>query len=528
MTKLTHRLSALLLALMLVVGLAVMANAASYTYNADAALKYAKDNVNTSKEKCAGFVSKCLQEGGGLNVKYSAGTGPLIRNICTAIGIPYNTGGNIDANMVALVATLPTLTLDSNGFPTTANKNILQAGDVVFQWCSTCPISPHMMICNGYSGSNAVFYWTNSVGNNKTYDFKSHKDHSGHTLVGKVLQIRPQNKQYTVTLNANGFGYFYDYSTTPTTAVLTTAITVTNGSTYGTLPTPERVPGYTFDGWYTAASGGTKVTSSTTVNLTANQTLYAHWNVGSSTLTLNPNGGTVTPTSVTQAIGSTYILPTPTRSGYTFNGWTLSGYGTLNGNTFTFGTYNGMVTAQWAETATSTYTLTINANGGTVTPTSVTQAQGTIYILPTPTRSGYTFTGWTLSGGGTLTGNKYTFGTSNGTVTAQWQWAANVTNYTLTYNANGGTGAPAAQTMPANTDFNLSRTIPVRTGYTFLCWSTAAGKEFSPGESVYLSGDITLYAVWEQAPDNTTSSTGFLAIIINLILFFFGFGWLWM
>lgn len=53
-------------------------------------------------------------------------------------------------------------------------------------------------------------------------------------------------------------------------------IIVTNGETYDHLPTPAK-EGYTFDGWYTAASGGVRVTSTTTVNLTGNQTLYAHW-----------------------------------------------------------------------------------------------------------------------------------------------------------------------------------------------------------------------------------------------------------
>jgi len=68
----------------------------------------------------------------------------------------------------------------------------------------------------------------------------------------------------------------------------------------------------------------------------------------------------------------------------------------------------------------ASYTVTLNANGGSVTPASVSQMTGTTYTLPTPTRSGYTFTGWTLSGGGSLSGSTYTFGTSNGTVTAQW------------------------------------------------------------------------------------------------------------
>lgn len=68
----------------------------------------------------------------------------------------------------------------------------------------------------------------------------------------------------TVTFNANG-------GTTPTASK-----TVTYGSTYGTLPTPTR-SGYAFLGWFTAQTGGTQVTSSTTVSITANQTLWAHW-----------------------------------------------------------------------------------------------------------------------------------------------------------------------------------------------------------------------------------------------------------
>ena len=55
----------------------------------------------------------------------------------------------------------------------------------------------------------------------------------------------------------------------------------------------------------------------------------------------------------------------------------------------------------------TTYTLTLNANGGIVSPPTVTQAAGTTYILPTPIRSGYFFTSWVLSGGGSLSGNTY-------------------------------------------------------------------------------------------------------------------------
>jgi len=181
--------------------------------------------------------------------------------------------------------------------------------------------------------------------------------------------------------------------------------------------------GYAFDGWYINNS---RVSSEMVYRFCVKQDVIvtakftALSTPATYTLTLNPNSGSVTPTSVIQATGTTYALPTPVRSGFTFTGWTLSGGGSLSGSTYTFGTSNGTVTAQWTANAATNYTLTINANGGSVTPTSVAQAAGTTYNLPTPTRSGYTFNGWLLSGGGNLSGNVYTFGTSNGTATAQW------------------------------------------------------------------------------------------------------------
>ena len=118
-----------------------------------------------------------------------------------------------------------------------------------------------------------------------------------------------KGKSYIVTFNANG-------GTTSTASK-----SVTYNSTYGTLPTPSK-PGYTFNGWFTATSGGTKIISSSTYSTSGNQTLYAQWTVNKYTVTLNPNSGTVSPTSLTVTYDSTYgTLPTPTRPKYRFLGW---------------------------------------------------------------------------------------------------------------------------------------------------------------------------------------------------------------
>lgn len=121
-------------------------------------------------------------------------------------------------------------------------------------------------------------------------------------------------KTYTVTFNANGGN------------VGTASKTVTAGASYGALPTPTR-NGYTFDGWYTGSSSGTKITSSSKVSLSRNQTLYAHWSkVASSTytVTFDANGGHVSPSSVTLKVGESFKdFPTPVLNGYKFIGWAL-------------------------------------------------------------------------------------------------------------------------------------------------------------------------------------------------------------
>ena len=86
------------------------------------------------------------------------------------------------------------------------------------------------------------------------------------TVNAKWKKIQtPQPKKYKVTFHVNGGK-----------ALKTKTKTVTAGKTYGTLPNTKRT-GYTFNGWYTAKSGGKKITKSSKVNISKNTTLYAHW-----------------------------------------------------------------------------------------------------------------------------------------------------------------------------------------------------------------------------------------------------------
>ena len=99
--------------------------------------------------------------------------------------------------------------------------------------------------------------------------------------------------------------------------------TVYHSDTYGTLPTATR-SGYTFNGWFTSSSGGTKITESTTVTVTSNQTLYAQWTKIEYTLSFSANGGSGAP-SAQKGYGYITISSTkPTRSDYMFLGWSES------------------------------------------------------------------------------------------------------------------------------------------------------------------------------------------------------------
>ena len=110
---------------------------------------------------------------------------------------------------------------------------------------------------------------------------------------------------YTVTFNSNG-------------GSAVSSITKNNGDTIGTLPTSTRT-GYTFNGWYTSASGGTKISSATKV--TGNVTYYAQWTAVKYTATFNSNGGSVV-SSLQRAYGEKLgTLPTTTKKCNSFGGW---------------------------------------------------------------------------------------------------------------------------------------------------------------------------------------------------------------
>lgn len=119
--------------------------------------------------------------------------------------------------------------------------------------------------------------------------------------------------------------------------------------------------------------------------------------------------------------------------------------------------------------------------------------------LPTPTRSGYTFAGWYANAGGT--GTRYTGdSTITSSVTLYAKWTQNTQNYTITFNANGGSGSMSQVTAAAQSTVTLPNNSFTYTNFTFIGWATSATGDiiYANGASFTITGNLNLYAIWQR------------------------------
>ena len=341
---------------------------------------------------------------------------------------------------------------------------------------------------------------------------------------------------YTVKFDANGGSECED-------------ITVTYDGKYTDLPTTTRT-GYTFDGWY---DGSTKVTADTVVKITADQTLTARWTANKYTVTFDANGGSACKEITVTYDGKYPTLPAPTKEGYTFKGWFDGETQVKSGDAVTI-TGNQTLTARWSI---NTYTITYQVDGQTVKTESVTYGEdipaytyaktgydvsawspaapekmparnltftattkvhqhsltymldgemksqapvnyGTaVAVQADPTKTGYTFSGWTVSGAKPVDG-KFTMPDNNVTITGSF--SANT--YTVKFNANGGEGSMADQSFTYDAKQALAANGFTRTGWRFTGWKLG-NTTYTDGQTVSnltaeANGTVTLEAQWEH------------------------------
>ncbi|MBP3431998.1 MAG: InlB B-repeat-containing protein, partial [Clostridia bacterium] len=390
----------------------------------------------------------------------------------------------------------------------------------------------------GTKVSNATTFNANTVGN---------IDHAN--LTGTLYAQWGANT-IKVTYNANAGTGSSTPSVSPTTA------SKTYGVAYGTLATASRT-GYTFNGWYTAASGGTKVstttvlTSSTIGNYSEsgkNGTLYAHWTANTITVTYVANAGS---DSVTITTGTTQnvvydtaygTLMTASRVGYNFLGWATSASATASNVTastkltnVTVGDYSdanktGKLYAVWqAKTVTVKYLVgtPTGSTTPTINPTSETKTYGKAIgsFAATATREGYSFTGWRTgeNGSGTLVlattvlnSSLSTYDDSTATLNLYANWKKEI--YTITLNVNGGEltsgttplyiyfdGMALYSTNTNDVLSNAATPVATREGYTFDGWYTVTldGTEVVSYDQLVIKANGSAASSWTYTENKT-------------------------
>ena len=242
------------------------------------------------------------------------------------------------------------------------------------------------------------------------------------------------------------------------------------------LPEPTR-EGFKFDGWY---NGSSKVTSGIWM-FTEDITLVAKW-IPIYSVSFEVNGGVLDAPFMDIVYGTEYVLPTPTRTGYTFDGWYLGNERIYDG----VWNYeeNLVLSAKWTA---NSYTVYFDKNGGTLSSSYITVTYDRSYSLPTPSKTGYTFAGWYYNGA------KIESGVWQKTqdITIEAHWTAN--KYTVSFNANGGSMSDS-NSMVVTYGSYATLPTPTRTGYTFNGWYNGSTRYTSSTWST--ASNVSLTAQW--------------------------------
>lgn len=401
-----------------------------------------------------------------------------------AAGITVASGKHNTSNAAMATMTIPdtikyNITYNPNGASGSAQVQSVKSG------------SSATLIANPFArtGYHFVNWNTQADGNGTGYTPGTSYKPSGNVTLYAKWAI----DTYTISYNANGG------TGAPSAQTKTYNVALTLSTTRPTWT------GHTFLGWATSASATTATYAaggSYTANASA--TLYAVWQLITYTVSYNGNGSTGGSTAAqtkTYDVSLTLRSNGYTRTGYTFVKWNTKADG--SGTSYNAGaayTANAAATlyAIWTLT---TYPVTYYGNGNTGGSTAAqTKTYGTNLTLRTNgfTKTGYTFVKWNTKADGT--GTSYNAGatyTGNAALTLYAIWQ--IVTYTVSYNANGGSGAPAAQTKTYGVNLTLSSTIPTRSGYTFLRWNTKAdgtGTNYGAGASYTANAAVTLYAQW--------------------------------
>ncbi len=427
--------------------------ASASKYNATNALEYAASHWNDGKGLCAEFVSNCIKAG-GLDA-WSVG--------CTTLVGQLKDRG---------YATEYKLTLAGNGLVKYSdNSSILSPGDLVFAYCSSETDGKpyvHTYIYYGNDSSGYIKGYAHNNASNGTINHSWSCSYCGATIKDmRVLHI-----------NSSSVHQATDNKTTESD--------------------------YNDDGWSEVKTTTEKPTESDILRIVKTETKYRYYHY-----CCNYYDGMYNVDSIKYGSGSHYYHTKEFESPLT----NKSNIGDMGGKQFYISDKCTEGFQLWAEqdpvkvtiyhyqTLDKKYTITYNANGGSGAPASQTKYHMVELKLSDiiPTKSGYNFAGWNTmpdGSGATYYAGKVYKELDSTMLYAKWT----PKTYTITYNANGGSGAPASQTKKHAESIELSSSKPTKNGYIFLGWSTSlnGGVEFAAKSICSVNENITLYALWQE------------------------------
>ena len=288
----------------------------------------------------------------------------------------------------------------------------------------------------------------------------------------------------------------------------------TSGSV--TLPTPSRT-GYTFAGWYKESALTNKVgDAGASYTPTANVTLYAKWTANTFNVAYANGGGTgsapTSPTSCTYAGTCKAPANTYTRAGYEFNGWACTASsGSCAAATYAAGADISRATTVAGATITLTAmwktgeenTITLDAAGGvimsgsSVVSGSTCTVESADIVLPTPTKTGYTFVGWYNAAGTKVT--TIAKGTCTEDISLTARWTANT--ITIVYDTGVGVTVPDTVCTYDQDCFLAGIDSFSKSGHVFKGWAQSYYDDWlQPGQNVkniVSEGNVNLGAIWQ-------------------------------
>ncbi len=260
--------------------------------------------------------------------------------------------------------------------------------------------------------------------------------------------------------------------------------------------------GHMFLGWFTDQEGGTQITPNAIVTTDVPENLYAHWRANRHTIRFDANGGSVDTNSVTVDWGTEYgELPTPVRYGYNFDGWLDEYESPVYGSNKV--ERDITLFAKWVSKKPMVELFRNTGDGSDFYYGASVTYNGTYASIlddvENPAREGKTFIGWFTQRDGGEQIFDYTRVTKAESHNLYAHWRSN--QYTIVYNANGGTVDAGSVVLPGGEMYG-SLPTPTRYGYTFNGWYDSNEPWYRVSATDIVKGNITLSAGW--TPIRTT------------------------